>query len=71
MFNFSNNNNKISMTVLVAAIMCIIFCALLFFLNPVSVALHIINPIIPPRVLVIISVISKAPILKINGYVVR
>src|SRR5258706_1970464 len=63
---FSNNNNKVIKTVPIAAMMFMNFCALTLLLNTFSIALNIINPIIPPEVLVIISVISKAPTLKIN-----
>ena len=46
--------------------MFINFCVLLLFLNAFSIPLYIINPIIPPRVLVIKSVISNTPIAIIN-----
>ena len=59
MFIFSNTNNKIIKIVPVAAIMLMNFCALTLLLNALSIALNIINPIIPPKVFVIISVTSK------------
>ena len=66
MFNFSNNNNEIINTVPIAAIMVMNFCDLTLLLNNFSIASNINNPIIPPKMLVIISVMSKAPILKIS-----
>ncbi len=66
MFSFSNNSNRVIKTVPVAAIMFTNFCALKLFLNAFSIALNISNPIIPPKELVIISVVSKAPTFKIN-----
>ena len=66
MFNFSNNNNEIINAVPIAAIMVMNFRDLTLLLNNFSIASNINDPIIPPRTLVIISVMSKAPILKIN-----
>ena len=41
------------------------FCALALLLNIFSITLYIIKPMIPPKVLLIISVMSEAPIAKI------
>lgn len=54
---FIISNNKIINIVPIIAII---------FLNTFSIPLYIINPIIPPKVLLIISVISEAPTPKIN-----
>jgi hypothetical protein len=62
---FSNANNKIINTVPIAAIMFTNFCAFTLLLNAFSIAINIVNPITPPKVLVIISVLSKAPSRKI------
>ena len=50
----------------IVAMMFTSFWAFTVFLNTFSIPLKSIHPMIPPRVLLIISVMSKAPILKTN-----
>ena len=66
MFNFSSNNNEIINTVPIAAIMVMNFRDLTLLLNNFSIASNINDPITPPKTLVNISVMSNAPILKVN-----
>lgn len=60
LFIFSNDKNKIIRTVPIDALIFINFSTLTPFLNSFSMILYMINPIIPPRVLLIISVMSEA-----------
>jgi len=50
----------------IVAIMFMNFCALILLLNIFSIAKNINKPSTPPKVFVTMSVLSKAPILKIS-----
>ncbi|GEO11187.1 hypothetical protein SAE01_36830 [Segetibacter aerophilus] len=62
----SNNNNNSIDTVPIAATTLTSFCALALLPKALEIALNNNNPITPPKVFVMTSVTSKAPILKIN-----
>ena len=66
MFNFSNNNNEIMITVTNEAIVFMNFCDRTGLLNIFSFTSNIINPNIPPNMFVMMSEMSKASTLKIN-----